>query len=79
MTFEDENVDEAALEAHEYRIKRCRAQECRARIVWLNSNGRPHPVDADSVEPGDTDYDPKKGHVSHFATCPAAPKFRKPR
>jgi hypothetical protein len=71
--------DERALEIHEYRVKRCRAQECRGRIIWLNCKGRVHPTDADSVEVGDADFDPDKGHISHFATCVAAGRFRKAR
>ena len=80
MTFDgyDEN-EERALQAHEYRIRRCRARECNARIVWLKTAaGKTMPVDADSVEPSDTAFDPKR-HVSHFATCPASTRFRQPR
>jgi hypothetical protein len=75
------NIDDPDFtdEAHERRIVRCSAQECRARIVWLNTgSGKLMPVDADSVEPGDTTFDATR-HESHFASCPAAGRFRKSR
>lgn len=75
MTFEQTTTD-----WHERRIKRCRHESCNARIIFLRSRtGSQVPVDADSVDPEDTDYDPKRGHVSHFATCPGAAGFRRPR
>jgi len=62
-------------EAHERRITRCRA--CRARIIFLpTSTGKQMPVNADSVEPEDDEFDHAK-HESHFATCKAADKFRR--
>ena len=72
MSFEEDTT-----EAHERRITRCRS--CQARIVWLKTAaGKNMPVDADTVEPEDTEYDAER-HESHFATCPTANQHRKPR
>jgi len=72
MSFEDLND---FTEAHEKRIVRCRS--CRARIIFLpTSAGRVMPVDADTVDEEDEVYEQGK-HVSHFATCPEANKFRR--
>ena len=71
-----EDYDEATLEAHEYRVKRCRANECRGRIVWFKTPaGKNIPVDADTVRPDDDEYDYER-HRPHFETCPAAKRFR---
>lgn len=55
-----------------------RCKSCHKPIVWLKtSGGRYMPTDASSVhEPADT-FDASKGHVSHFATCPNAKRWRK--
>jgi hypothetical protein len=64
-------------EEHERRIVRCTS--CQARIIFLPTpNGKKMPVDADTVEPDDTEYEPET-HVSHFVTCPTAFKHRKPK
>lgn len=74
MSFDD--VDDTT-EAHERRITRC--SSCRARIVWLKTEaGKNMPVDADSVEPDDQVFVPKK-HISHFSTCPNSAQHRRPR
>ena len=76
MTFEPDD-EEAAQEAHDNRIRRCTS--CNARIIFFTTAAsRKMPVDADSVEIGDEDYEPPR-HVSHFATCPNSAKHRKPR
>ena len=55
----------------------CRS--CGQYIVFLpTATGKTMPVDAESVDEGDDEFDPKK-HISHFSTCPEADKFRKPR
>lgn len=70
MSFED---PDDTTEAHERRIKRCRA--CNAKIIFLETPaGKSMPVDADTVEPADELYDADK-HESHFRTCPQANKF----
>jgi hypothetical protein len=47
--------------------------------VWLKTaSGKNMPVDADTVDEGDTEFDHEK-HVSHFSTCPFANKHRKAR
>ena len=70
MTFDADTTEE-----HERRITRCREQACRARIVWLTTSaGKNMPVDADTVEPDDTEYDPDR-HVSHFKTCTTPNRF----
>ena len=59
---------------HEH-IKQCRA--CDAPIVFLRTKKRKLiPVDAETVDHDDYQFDPKK-HTAHFATCPEADKFRK--
>ena len=58
----------------------CRS--CGAEIVWLQTNsGKRIPVDAETCPDGEAErlYQPEHGHVSHFATCPQAGKWRKPR
>lgn len=55
----------------------CRA--CGQYIVFLRTaNGRQMPTDAESVNEGDEQFDPKE-HISHFSTCPEAGRFRKSR
>lgn len=72
MSFEADTTEE-----HERRITRCRS--CRARIIWLTTEaGKNMPVDADSVEPEDEQFDSDK-HVSHFSTCPHANQHRRSR
>lgn len=52
---------------------------CGAGIVWLTTKtGKAMPVNSASVLPTDTTFD-RARHVSHFATCPAANRFRKAR
>ena len=41
-----------------------------------SAGSAPTPVDADTVEPKDDEYDPPR-HVSHFATCPNADHHRR--
>lgn len=54
-------------------------RECGESIVFLpTSTGKTMPVDERSIEPGDDVFDPKV-HVSHFATCTNAARFRRPR
>jgi len=75
MSFAPDD-DEAAQEAHDNRIRRC---DCGARIIWFTTKtGKKMPVDADTVEVGDEEYDPPRHH-SHFAICPNAAKHRRPR
>lgn len=73
MTSEESDT----TEEHERRITRCRS--CRARIIWLKTSaGKNMPVDADTVEPEDQEFDSTR-HQSHFATCPNADHHRKKR
>lgn len=56
-------------------VSECRT--CHADIVWLKTEaGKNMPVDADTVDEGDTLFDNDK-HVSHFATCVDADKHRR--
>lgn len=56
------------------KIQECRS--CKAKIVFLKTrNNRTTPVDADTWN-GEEEYQAEK-HVSHFATCPDAAKYRK--
>ncbi len=65
------------------RIDRCRS--CDASVVWMITNtGKNMPVDADSVDEAELEFDGMKpkfdhqaGHVSHFATCPQANQHRR--
>lgn len=55
------------------RTAACRS--CGAAIAWLvTASGAKMPVDAETVTPGDTQYDARSGHISHFKTCPNADK-----
>lgn len=66
---------EDTTEAHERRITRCRS--CRAQIIWFKTDaGKNMPVDADTVEPDDDELDLTR-HISHFANCPDAVRFRR--
>lgn len=63
--------DSSAKPAHA--IRKC--TKCGASMVFLF--GYSGPINADTVKPGDTAWNPAAGHVSHFATCPYADNFRK--
>lgn len=55
----------------------CRA--CGARIRFLTTKAGKHiPIDIDTYKDGDQTYDHTR-HKSHFASCPEAARFRKPR
>lgn len=73
MSFDTEDT----TEEHERRIVRCKT--CRARIIFLPTDtGKNMPIDADSVDPDDDQYQRGK-HVSHFQTCQHANQHRRPR
>lgn len=59
-------------------IKLSRCRSCDEYIVWMKTEaGKNMPVDADSCDEDDElIFDPDK-HISHFATCPEADKWRK--
>jgi hypothetical protein len=80
MSFDRHDAHDGTTEAHERRIVRCSEPSepsCRARIIWLKTDaGRNMPTDADTVEPADQLYDPKR-HTSHFATCKSPQQFRR--
>jgi hypothetical protein len=53
----------------------CRS--CGADIVFLRTaSGKTMPVNADTIEPGDTEFEYGR-HVSHFSTCDQPGRFRK--
>lgn len=55
----------------------CRS--CGAAVVWFKTDaGKNMPVDAATVLPEDLVLELPR-HVSHFATCPDADKFRRKR
>jgi hypothetical protein len=59
--------------------KAMQCSSCRASIYFLMTTKRKAmPVDAETVTPGETDFDAKK-HRSHFSTCPRANWHRSPR
>jgi hypothetical protein len=58
------------------KIEHCRS--CKAPVVWLKaSTGKAMITNAETVKDGDVLFDMKAGHVSHWATCPDAAKWRK--
>ena len=72
MTFDCDTT-----ETHERRIVRCRT--CNARIIFLPTDtGKRMPIDADSVEAEDEEYQRGK-HVSHFSTCTNSAAHRRSR
>jgi hypothetical protein len=65
-----------------FNTAKCRS--CGTYIVSLKtSKGNNMPVNADSIKECGTEstemplFDAKQGHISHFATCPAAAIYRK--
>lgn len=55
----------------------CRA--CGRPMIYLpTKTGKSMPVNAETVEATDTEYQHDK-HISHFSDCPAAARFRKPK
>lgn len=60
----------------------CRDPECRAAVYWIvmAKSGKRHPVDCREEYGGAAPTSLEHGRgVSHFATCPAAARFRKGR
>lgn len=60
---------------------RYHCRSCKAEIVWLWSSAekkKKMPIDMATYRPGDTVFDPSR-HVAHFANCPDAAKWRKPK
>jgi hypothetical protein len=54
-------------------------RECGADIVFLRTaSGKTMPVNAESVEPDDVDYEHGR-HVTHWSTCTNPERFRRPR
>jgi len=52
---------------------------CGAQMIFLmTKTGRRMPVDAASVSPEDTEFDPAR-HRNHWSTCTNPNKHRKPR
>lgn len=44
--------------------------KCGEEIVFLkNKNSKWVPIDAETISPGDSQFEPKSGHVLHFDTC----------
>lgn len=59
-------------------MPKCRS--CGEQIIFLKTaSGKNIPVDAETVTEGDDLFEPKSGHVSHFATCSDPGAHRKPR
>lgn len=60
--FENDTTD-----LHERRIKRCKF--CTAKIIWFkDQEGRNVPVDEDTVEADDEEFEPEK-HLPHLPVC----------
>lgn len=58
------------------RISQCRS--CGAEIVWLKTQmGKNIPVNAEDVVDNEQEVFDPDTQVTHFATCPDAPKWRK--
>lgn len=64
---------------HDRRVIRCNARSCRQPVVLLESprHKRLVPVDASTVGPDDTRYDPELGHVLHATTCPVQSRMQR--
>lgn len=54
---------------------------CQAAILWVRLNGRWHPVNPKklSIVIDEAGGRLVSGHESHYATCPKADTFRKPK
>lgn len=53
--------------------------KCGARIIWMKTrNAKIMPVNWSQVIEHEREFDEKR-MVSHYATCPDAAKFRKPK
>jgi hypothetical protein len=69
------DFDDTTTEEHERRIVRCREQTCvRGSFGSKRPRAKTWPVDADTVEPDDTEYDGER-HISHFKTCKTPNRF----
>lgn len=84
MSFDSYEGDQEQELAHERRIVRCHG--CNAKIIWFKTEaGKNMCVDADTVEPQDVELDlrtaarPQGKHIAHWASCPSANQFRRPR
>lgn len=53
-------------EWHAMRIKRCRY--CRRQVIWFHKDGTNIPVDADTVQPEDVEFEHGR-HTIHHETC----------
>jgi len=66
-----------------------KCKKCNTQIYYLETHsGSRIPVNADSISESQKSgmiggfnikFDPKAGHITHFATCPYADQFRKPK
>ncbi len=75
MSVEDDGTTQQA----DRRQIRCKAFGCSRKIIFLpTGNGNMVPVDAETVLPSDTGYDPPR-HVLHSVSCPGANKYRRDR
>lgn len=55
-------------------------KSCGAAVVWVQTvGGRAMPLDAATCDPKAVEFDPAKGHISHFATCKDAARWRQPK
>lgn len=53
---------------------------CGAPIVFMKTRkGKYIPVDAESIKTNEVFFNPNSGMIAHFATCPKAQDFRKPK
>jgi len=59
------------------KVEHCRS--CNAEMVWLKTKkGKTIPVNRETVQEGDEEFEHSR-HVSHFATCPDAKQWRRPK
>jgi hypothetical protein len=69
------SLSPAIAAQHQQRIRRCGS--CGAAVIWFTTrNGRPMPVNAESVHALDSQLELPR-HISHFATCPNAARHRR--
>jgi hypothetical protein len=76
---EQRTIDQEVIRRKHPFTRQCTS--CGADIVWFRtSSGKRMPVDEATTKPNDAEHmlDLKR-HISHFATCPEADKWRKSR
>jgi len=71
-------MDEQIRSKHPFEVP---CSSCQQPVVWFRTkSGKRMPVDAKTCKPTDAEHQlDLKRHTSHFATCPQANDWRKPK